>query len=95
MMRETPIITWLKWSESASIYVYIKPNCENEVKLFVRELSANKNKSAGQNDILPKVVKAVINSIALQLVQIFNKSSLCGIFPNELKVANVYPVCKP
>ena len=65
---------------------------ENEIKLIVRELSPNKN--AGRDDILPKVVKAVINSIAGQLVNIFNKSLLFGICPIALKLAKVYPVYK-
>ena len=70
--------------------MFILPTDENEVKLIVRELSPNK--SAGRHDILPKIVNAVINSIALQFVNGFNKSLLCGIFSNELKVAKVYPV---
>ena len=44
------------------------------------------------DDIFSKVVKTVINKIDPQLVKIFYKSLLCGIFPNELKVAKDYPV---
>lgn len=44
--------------------------------------------------ILQKVVEAVIDSIALQLVNIFNTSLLRGLFPNELKVTKVNPVYK-
>ena len=65
---------------------------ENAVKLIVLELSPNK--SAGHDDILPKVVKSFINSIVPQLFDIFNKSLLCGLMPNELYVAKVYPVYK-
>ena len=73
-------------------WIFIFPTSENEVKLNVRKLSPNK--SAGHDDILPKVVKAVINSIAQLLVKIFNKLLLCRIFSNELNVAKVYPVYK-
>ena len=76
----------------ANLNLFIITTDENEVKLIVRELSPNK--SAGHNDILPNVVKAVINSIAPQFVDIFNKSLPCRIFRNELKVAKVYPVNK-
>ena len=38
--------------------------------------------------------KAVINSIPAQFVNIINKLLLCGIFPNELKLAKVYSVFK-
>ena len=72
--------------------MFILPFEENEVKLIVRILSSNKR--ADLDDILPNVVKVVINTIARQLVKIFNKSLLCRIFSYKLKVAKVYPVYK-
>ena len=73
-------ITWSSWSETASS-ISILLTDENEVKLIVRELSPN----TGQDDILPKVVKAVINSIAPQLVNIFNNHYHVAYFVTNSK----------
>ena len=65
---------------------------ELELKSIVNDLASNK--SPGYDDISPKVIKAVIDSIHLPLCDIFYKSLQTGCFPDNLKIAKVVPIYK-
>ena len=54
----------------------------------------NISKSAGPDNIGPKLVKTVSACICTPLLHIFNLSIRNGIVPDELKIAKVVPVYK-
>ena len=65
------------------------PVTEKEVTEIV---SGCKSKTSyGHDEISMKTVKHVIKQIVSPLVYIFNRSSLNGIFPNDMKTAKVIP----
>ena len=64
----------------------------NEISDIVSNLKLNK--SAGCDEISPKVIKSVIPYISKPLCEIFNISFYTGKFPNKLKIAKVPPVFK-
>ena len=53
-----------------------------------------KNGAAGWNDITPQILKMIHNSVNHPLVYMSNLSLQQGIFPRELKIANVPPLFK-
>ena len=53
-----------------------------------------KNGAAGWDDITPHMLKMIGNSINHPLVYMINLSLQQGIFPKELKIANVLPLFK-
>ena len=61
-----------------------------KIKGIVRDLLPNK--SPGHDDILPRVVKAVIDLINAPLCDICNKSFQPGVFPDKLELAKIIPV---
>ena len=67
------------------------PTNQQEIIEITNSLS---NTSPGLDDIPVKLIKAVINYIALPLCHIFNTSLGSGIFPNDLKIAKIIPVFK-
>ena len=50
--------------------------------------------SCGHDGLSVKLIKSSINTIAVPLVKIFNKSFVSGIFPDALKIAHIAPVFK-
>ena len=68
------------------------PVTEKEVTEIV---SGCKSKTSyGHDEISMKTVKHVIKQIVRPLTYIFNISLITGIFPNDMKTANVIPVFK-
>ena len=57
-------------------------------------ISDFKDSSAGWDDIKPSVIKHVKTFIKKPLAHISNLSFMSGVFPNELKIANVIPIYK-
>ena len=69
----------------------LDPVSENEV---LRILSNFKDSSAGWDELKPLIMKNIKESIKTPLTHICNKSFSSGLFPSELKIANVVPIFK-
>ena len=50
--------------------------------------------SCGYDDLSPRVIRSVINHIAVPLSKVFNLAFTTGSFPDKLKIAKVTPVFK-
>jgi hypothetical protein len=70
----------------------VYPTTDCEIIDIVHNLKANK--SAGHDELSPRVIKSVISSIAQPLSDIFNLSLSTGVFPDKLKIAKVSPIFK-
>ena len=77
-------------STSSSIFLY--PTTPHEIIELVSTFKANK--SPGYDDVLPKIVKSVIHTIAEPLSTAINVSFDRGTFPDALKIAKVVPIFK-
>ena len=53
-----------------------------------------KDSAAGWDDLRPHIMKLIQNCIKSPLAHICNRSFMTGIFPSELKIANVVPIFK-
>ena len=53
-----------------------------------------KDSAAGWNDLQQRIMKLIQNCIKSPLAHICNRSVMTGIFPSELKVANMVPILK-
>ena len=71
--------------------MYLSPVTENEVSSLIKNL---KNSAAGWDDLAPKQMKIVSQYISRPLTDLCNLSMTKGVFPGELKVANVIPLFK-
>ena len=72
--------------------MYIHPVTEQEV---LDILSGCKSKASyGHDEISMKTVKHVIKQIVKPLNHIFNRSLICGSFPNDMKLTKIIPVFK-
>lgn len=81
------------------VIVYDDVNTLNEIRCTVPEIVAkigelNPNKAAGPDGFLPKVLKAVADSVAPHLCQIFNRSMTSGEVPLDWRSADVSPIHK-
>ena len=50
--------------------------------------------AAGWGDLRPRIMKLIQSCIKRPLAHICNRSFMTGIFPSELKIANVVPIFK-
>ena len=64
---------------------------ENEIKKIIENL---KESSCGWDELRPRIMKYIKQSIKIPLTHISNLSFQTGIFPAELKIANVVPLFK-
>ena len=71
--------------------LYLDPVTEDEVDKIISNFSES---AAGWDELKPTVVKSVRHCIASPLSHICNLSFVTGIFPDELKIANVVPIFK-
>lgn len=71
--------------------IFLKPATENEIILNFKKL---KSSSSGSDEISPKVLKYCHLPLIQPLKHIINLSLSQGVFPNELKIANVIPLFK-
>ena len=62
------------------------------MEILLKSLKANK--SCGTDNITPRMLKSMANSVSLPLANIFNHSLSTGEFPSEWKRARVVPVPK-
>ena len=71
--------------------IFMTPVIETEVSSIIKNL---KNSAAGWDELSPKQMKTVACYITKPLVYLCNISLTKGIFPQELKRANVIPLYK-
>ena len=72
--------------------MYIQPVTEQEVLDIVSECKSKS--SYGHDEISMKTVKHIIKQIVKPLTHIFNRSLICGSFPNDMKLTKIIPVFK-
>ena len=72
--------------------LFLKAASSNEIIYLISSL--NESKSVGPNSPRTKILKLLKNDISLQMTNIFNLSFSTGVFPSELKFANVIPIHK-
>ena len=70
---------------------YLEPVTENELLKIISNFS---DSSAGGDDLKLSMIKKIKHHIAIPLTHICNLSFNTGVFPSELKVANVVPIFK-
>ena len=71
--------------------LYFDPVTEQEIYKIIGTF---KESAAGWDDLKPSIIKHRKESITTPLVHICNRSFETGIFPSELKIANVVPIYK-
>ena len=71
--------------------MYLDPVTENEIDKIILNF---RESSAGWDELKPTVVKFIRHWIPSPLRHICNLSFRTGIFPDELKIANVVPIFK-
>ena len=88
------LASFIKQKSQSSIYenFTIPPVCINEI--FENMIKLDVNKSAGCDNIGPKILKLSAPYIVSSLTYIFNRMIDTGIFPTLLKNAKVSPVFK-
>ena len=64
---------------------------EDEIYKMICNL---KDSAAGWDDFRPRIMKLIQNCIKSPLAHICNRCFVTGIFPSELKIANVVPIFK-
>jgi len=62
------------------------------VKLKIGKLK--QDKAPGDNDIIPKFFKEVVDEIVEPLTEIYNKSISEGVVPQDWNIANITPIFK-
>ena len=70
---------------------FLEATCEAEVEKIINSM---KDSAAGWDDLLPNIMKTIKEYIKIPLTHICNLSFATGIFPQELKIANVVPIYK-
>ena len=69
--------------------MFMEPVKEDEVTTIISNL---KNSAPGHDDITAGTLKGVLAAINHPLVYILHLSLSEGLFPGELKIANVVPI---
>ena len=72
--------------------MFLEPITEEEVTYYIQSL--NDHKSAGATDIPIKCIKLSNVIISPILTVIFNRCITEGIFPDDLKIAQITPIFK-
>ena len=71
--------------------IFLQPTNSEEISNLIKQL---KNCSPGYDGITPKIVKLFSSKLSEPLTHIFNLSLSQGVFPDELKLAQVLPLYK-
>ena len=71
---------------------FLNPVSQSEIMAEISKL--NENKSAGPDDLKPKLVKACVNQLILPLSILFNKSIEKAMYPSDFKLAKVIALYK-
>ena len=72
----------------------IFPNQTNPKEVELKISSLKNNKANGPNSLPTKVMKECQKEISIPLSLIINLSFSTGIFPNRMKLANIFPIHK-
>ena len=72
--------------------LFIRPTSVDEVKFVISAM--NKNKSTGPNSLHNNIINIAHNILALPLSHIINLSFISGVFPDNLKIAQIIPIHK-
>lgn len=78
--------------ESSTASMFMSPCTAQDICKIIKTMK-NK-KSVGADDISTKVVKHVAEFVAIHLSHLINMSIETGVFPDNLKIANVKPLFK-
>ena len=78
--------------KSAPYSMFLEPTTEEEVTQYIRSLNDHKNAEA--TDIPIKCIKLSNVIISPNLTVIFNRCVTEGIFPDDLKIAQITPIFK-
>ena len=81
-----------KMSSSSSTTLFLSLTNTNEINKLIQNLP-NKN-SSGHDSISNNLLKKLAPSILVPLTLLFNKSLETGVFPDEMKKADVVPLYK-
>ena len=71
--------------------IYLSPVSENEIKEIVLSL---KKSAPGNDDMIADILKISVDIVKSPVAYICNLSIVQGVFPEELKTANVLPLYK-
>ena len=71
--------------------IYLSPVTESEILKIIKDM---KNAASGYDDISPQTLKMSVHHIIVPLTYVCNMSLQQGVFPSELKIANVLPLYK-
>ena len=82
-----------KMSSSSSTTLFLSLTNTNEINKLIQNLP-NKN-SSGHDSISNNLLKKLAPSILVPLTLLFNKSLETGVFPDEMKKADVVPCISP
>jgi len=79
-------------SESNRDFIFLDPITENEVTREIDQLKVNK--SGGNHEMSPKVVRAISVNIVKPLTYIYNQIFLTELIPSRLKIAIITTIYK-
>ena len=71
--------------------LFLEPVTENEIEKIVLSL---KNGAPGYDDVTAQILKSCVLKVQQPLSYLCNRSLTEGIFPREMKIANVLPLYK-
>ena len=89
---KTRIDEYISKMSSSSTTLFLSPTNTNEINKLIQNLP-NKN-SSGHDSISNNLLKKLAPSILVPLTLLFNKSLETGVFPAEMKKADVVPLYK-
>ena len=81
-------MSYIVYSENAIQNVH---TTVDDIKTIVSQLN---NSAAGHNELPPSIMKQLCNEYCIPLSYIINSSIIQGDFPEELKLAKVFPIYK-
>ena len=88
----TPINSFLHKIPKQNKSVFLTPCNEKEIKTLITKLPAKM--SSGNDDISNVILKEIGDTILTSLMVIFNKSLETGVFPSDMKIADISPLFK-
>ena len=71
---------------------HLQTTDEKEIEKLINNLSLAS--AIGNDGISPRVLKSAVKPLSILISELFNKSIISGIFPDDLKVARVSPTHK-
>ena len=71
--------------------LFFEPITENDIQKIILSLN---NGAPGYDDVIAQVLKSCVLNVQQPLSYLCNRSLAEGIFPREMKIANMLPLCK-